>query len=456
MTYSCYEIDNNVPITNASVQELLDDYATNDDIAAVNQSISNLNTAMASKANIQHDHAITDVDNLDQTLQSKLNVAQLTDLSITKYNINNLYSVYTDSDNKLIIKYGVYDIASYNPSNSSWSTTSSPSSYELISISNPATGNDINGINIFAPNMTSDNHIKIRLGKNTNTRNCAELGFQYANDDNVWNKFYISYQGYDPQYSFYTDGAVYVNPLKIALASGNYGGYALKLIGNNMYSKLTIGRYSSTDKPALFGYAAESDPRLYMKLDNGGTELSIYNDRVKISSNLIVNGTVSADNISTSMTILHKAPVTESIENYQLGYPVFSSGTVYKYDPNTDTFSTSTDNKDCIPSVKSTGTYREYLGIIVAINTGAPQIVSTTDGDVTLEQHCGPTVDFATHGDYYFHVNNSANYHLGDVLTFDGNIIADDTNINVKIMTSIVGKVTAIIDDHTVAVFKSF
>ena len=47
------------------------------------------------------------------------------------------------------------------------------------------------------------------------------------------------------------------------------------------------------------------------------------------------------------------------------------------------------------------------------------------------------------------------NYHIGDILTYDGNIIADDTFINSKIMTSIVGKVMGIIDEHIVAVFKT-
>ena len=53
-----------------------------------------------------------------------------------------------------------------------------------------------------------------------------------------------------------------------------------------------------------------------------------------------------------------------------------------------------------------------------------------------------------------FYVNNTSNYNIGDVLTYDGSIIADDTNINIIILTSIVGKVTGIIDEHTVALFK--
>ncbi len=163
-------------------------------------------------------------------------------------------------------------------------------------------------------------------------------------------------------------------------------------------------------------YSIYVDNNEQLIIKKGNTEIGYYNTTTS-------KWVLSIDVPGQSMTITHRAPITEPIENYIIGNPVFNAGVFGNITP-----------INCIPSVKSTGTYREYLGIIVRINEDS--------------------IDFATHGDYLFRVNNSSNYHIGDILTYDGNIIADDTFINSKIMTSIVGKVTAIIEENTVAVFK--
>jgi hypothetical protein len=209
----------------------------------------------------------------------------------------------------------------------------------------------------------------------------------------------------------------------------NSNGYAFFVYGNATYNRLTVAK-NSTSGAAIYGYD-DNAKSAYIKVSGGSTELNVYNNKVVINSNLQVTGTITGQ----SLTITHRAPIVEPLENYQLGRPVFSAGVQGEVSPT-----------DCIPSVKSSGTYREYLGIIVKLN-------EATLGD---EEH-DPTpasIDFATHGDYLFYVNNSSNYNIGDTLTYDGSIIADDTNINIIILTSIVGKVTGIIDEHTVALFK--
>lgn len=140
---------------------------------------------------------------------------------------------------------------------------------------------------------------------------------------------------------------------------------------------------------------------------------------------------------TTNTTITHYAPVSESdINNYKLGYPVFMSGLVYKYVNNEWKEVSNSDTTDCICSVKTNGTYKEFVGIIVSID---------------VDNNC---VTFATHGDYLFHVDSSNNYKIGDVITYDGNVVDDEITMTVKLSKSIIGKVSSIIDNNTIAVFK--
>lgn len=78
-------------------------------------------------------------------------------------------------------------------------------------------------------------------------------------------------------------------------------------------------------------------------------------------------------------------------------------------------------------------------------------IGDTLKHDVQIDQE---TIDFATHGDYYFRVNDSSQYEIGDIVLFDGNKLDDDLRITTKILSSIVGKVVGVIDEHLLAVFK--
>ena len=163
-----------------------------------------------------------------------------------------------------------------------------------------------------------------------------------------------------------------------------------------------------------------------------------------------INGATGYEDLNT--TITHNAPVNESIENFQIGAPVFTTGLVYhlsegKY------VSGSLTSIDCITSVKTSGSYRQYLGICCAIHKTGDIITigDTLKQEVEIKQD---TVDFATHGDFYFRVNDSSEYSVGDIVLFDGNKLDDDLIMTAKITSSIVGKVTGIIDEHLLCVFK--
>ena len=151
-------------------------------------------------------------------------------------------------------------------------------------------------------------------------------------------------------------------------------------------------------------------------------------------------------------TITHNAPLEECLDIFELGCPVFMSGEVYNL--KNGNYTKETNTIDCIPSVKSTGTYKEFLGIVVNKHKSGDKVTigDVVKYDVEINQE---TVDFATHGDYYFRVDDSNKYKIGDTVLYDGSIIDDDVPITNKIIKSTIGSITGIINEHYVSVFKS-
>ena len=87
---------------------------------------------------------------------------------------------------------------------------------------------------------------------------------------------------------------------------------------------------------------------------------------------------------------------------------MFATGLVYHHDDESQTYiAGATTMTDCIPSVKTTGSYRQYMGICTAIHE-SPYTALLGDVmkvEVTINQ---PTIDFATHEDFLFRVNDSS------------------------------------------------
>ena len=71
--------------------------------------------------------------------------------------------------------------------------------------------------------------------------------------------------------------------------------------------------------------------------------------------------------------------------------------------------------------------------------------------DVVINQD---TIDFATHGDFYFKVSDVNNYEIGDIVLFDGNKVDMDLKLTPKITSSIVGKVTGKVGTNMLTIFK--
>ena len=156
-------------------------------------------------------------------------------------------------------------------------------------------------------------------------------------------------------------------------------------------------------------------------------------------------------NKQMNTTITHNAPLTEDLDKYEIGAPVFMSGKVYKLKDGK--YINETDSINCIPSVKPTGYYKEFLGIVVAKHKKGDKITigDVVKRDIIIQQD---TIDFATHGDFYFKVRDSWPYQPGDIILYDGNIVRESQPITTRIQRMIVGVVTAIIDPDTVAIFK--
>ena len=157
----------------------------------------------------------------------------------------------------------------------------------------------------------------------------------------------------------------------------------------------------------------------------------------------------SGDKINT--TITHNAPITEGLDNYEIGAPVFISGEIYNLKDGK--YTTETTPTDCIPSVKSTGTFKEFIGIVVKKHPSGDKVTvgDVMKCDVVINQD---TIDFATHGDFYFKVSDVNNYEIGDIVLFDGNKVDMDLKLTPKITSSIVGKVTGKVGTNMLTIFK--
>ena len=169
-----------------------------------------------------------------------------------------------------------------------------------------------------------------------------------------------------------------------------------------------------------------------------------------------------------SHTITHLCPVDESedINSFVIGNPVYMTGNVYVKRNNTWNKSISTDSIDCISSVKTTGTWREYLGICTHIlpkgkENNQSNINENHDENEILSRSCGE-IKFASHGDYMIKVSNSSEFKVGDIIYLNENnegklefkVLTGDVVLTAKINKLIVGTVTGIIDETTLSLFK--
>jgi hypothetical protein len=209
---------------------------------------------------------------------------------------------------------------------------------------------------------------------------CTDLYIQYSNDGLSWRYIYYPYNGTGMDWQ---DIKLFASDSKIFICGSDSGSFWADILGNEVTN-------------------------------------AIYNT-----------------------TITHNAPLGhgETLDKFELGNPVYLTGNVFKFNENTRLYETSTDNTNCISSVKSSGGVREYLGICV---------VKLHRGERNIGQD---TIEFASHGDCYVHVSDSSLYEIGDVILMDKTILGEDVVITGIIRRMIIGKITAKINNDTVAVF---
>ena len=188
---------------------------------------------------------------------------------------------------------------------------------------------------------------------------------------------------------------------------------------------------------------------LYIKIVDEDREIIVaeFNrERIYVNASLYDgdgNEYVTEARLSTgSHTVTHLSPISgdHTAADYTVGTPVYMSGDVFVRVNNTWRLSNATNRIDCIPSVRPSGEWREYLGICT-------EVLSDTN-----------EVRFASHGDFLVTVDDSSTFKVGDIiyLTESGGIgvIPDDTALTVRVSRSIIGVVTRVVDGGTVAVFK--
>ena len=277
----------------------------------------------------------------------------------------------------------------------------------------------LNGINPSTISLNTHNHDdKYALVDHTHTTNditdIDTLAKADHNHDDVYSKLGHMHTFDESRENF-----------KVAESFSIYRAYNYGSTDNNTREWLFITAYKGTKE--------------YLRLYFGGLYLC-YFENCDDDINLL------------NTTITHNAPLEESLDNYVIGKPVFISGNVYKLKEGK--YVDRTDTTDCIPSVKTEGKYKEYLGIVVAKHKAGETVTvgDVVKHDVIISQD---TIDFATHGDFYLKVNDSWPYQVGDTVLYNGDIVNDEGPMTNKIQRMIAGVVTAIVDPGTLAIFKA-
>ena len=150
------------------------------------------------------------------------------------------------------------------------------------------------------------------------------------------------------------------------------------------------------------------------------------------------------DSFYNGQTIIHNMPYDGNINEINIGDPVFKSSFdkniyyiekskngKYKFTPITNTetlLKHSTDQLFKVGRIPN----NNFVGVIT-------KIFKNVDNKSVYEEN---TVQFASHGDFLFKVEDNSIYEVGDIINYNGMIINDDNYVENK--DKIVGKITNI------------
>lgn len=146
-----------------------------------------------------------------------------------------------------------------------------------------------------------------------------------------------------------------------------------------------------------------------------------------------------------SETITHLMPISDNIENYHIGDPVFLSddnNIYYQYDTGNHymDFKKIETEKDLLehPTDQLFKVQREnnnkFIGVCVKIIKPG---VKQSNNKIFYNSPC---IIYATHGDYLFKVNDNRNYEVGDIIDYNGDTVISGVYNNNKIVGTITSK----------------
>ena len=257
--------------------------------------------------------------------------------------------------------------------------------------------------------------------------------------------------------SIYCADATYQN--RVPLGSNKYcAKYFFKCIAQNkkimfyMHGKEYTSQSTAESETIPTPPQCVGDNSLYVgkfvMLQNGTSPLSTILRIWKGPPLQALNGNYES-NINT--TIEH---LTVSDDDLQIGDVVEMSGDIIINDYSEEGFlkfivnPSETSPYDVCPKIKKCTTQtKKYCGVVTRIY----EIGDDLDG-LRFQQKC---YKFASHGDCMLKVNDSSIYHVGDTVLSDLSILGDDSMItNLKISCT-VGKVSKIINQNYLAIFKA-
>ena len=144
-----------------------------------------------------------------------------------------------------------------------------------------------------------------------------------------------------------------------------------------------------------------------------------------------------------SMTIQHLTLTADP--NMKVGCPVFFTGEIVGKNFSPITLSST----DCVPIVKTTGDWTQFAGICTEVDV---KYYGRTTQKYKGIEHA--YIRFATHGDFQMAVDDSSKYKVGDLITYDGTIVDTSAPLDYKTMFSIVGSISSIVNNNSVAIFR--
>ena len=277
----------------------------------------------------------------------------------------------------------------------------------------------------------------------------------------------------------------------------------------NIYYKYNNNHFYLVSNNYIYYFNVDNDliqleNKLYAdgcKYITNNQDIYITNNEIKyigggaiFNGDILLNGTIKTSTINASQlniqdidvnvnkTVIHNTLIDGNIDDYHVGMPVFIKGNetytlqrksnegkyhVYEYIKiNKDNYIKNSINQ--IPMIThESNDYKTFIGVItdVYLKNTPLKINEITSNYIKIDND---TIDFATHGDYIFKVDDNTIphqttsgsekvYEIGDEILYDGKIIDPEQPLLRKYESMIIGKITYIPDDNTgfVSVFKN-